>query len=203
MMRIVFSAVFLLLLTACTGALHRGSTPPDQGLWQRHQQQVDKIHQWDIRGRVAFRTEDNGGQADLFWRQQEDKVYDIKLVAPFGGGTSLIQGRQDGVMLVTSNGEQLFETDIDSLLARFDDIHFPVSGLRYWIRGIPSPDSKVRLLRWNEQGQLHRLEQDGWQVEIRNYRNVGDYRLPVKLFIKRGEEEQVDVRLVIRQWGLP
>ncbi len=88
-------------------------------------------------------------------------------------------------------------------MARIDEIQFPVSGLRYWIRGIPAPGGNARLLGWNEQGRLHRLEQDGWRVEMRNYRDVGDYRLPGKVFIKRGEEDPVDVRLVIRQWGLP
>jgi len=200
-MRILLAVSFI-LLSACAGQQVINSSPPDAQLWQHHQQQVTGIHSWNITGRVAVNTGNNGGNADLFWQQRDEQDYDIKLVAPFGSGSSLIQARADGVLLSTSDGQQVYEPDIDSLLAHVDDMHFPVSGLRYWIRGIPSPRSPAKLLSWNTEGRLNLLQQDGWRVQLRSYKQVGPYLLPNKVFISRPDDEDIDVRLVIRQWGI-
>ena len=195
-------AVLVSLLSACAGPHKIGSLPPDRALWQQHQQQVVAVDHWNITGRVALSSRNNGGHADLFWRQREPQDYDIKLVAPFGGGSSLIQARPGIVSLSTSDGQQLVESTIDRLLDRVEDIEFPVTGLRYWIRGLPSPASGSRLMGWNEQGRLALLQQDGWRVQLRSYRPVGELLLPHKIFMTRPDDEDIDVRLVIRQWGL-
>lgn len=200
-MRILLAVTFI-LLAACAGPQNIISTPPDEQLWQQHRQQAAAIQQWNISGRVAVNTGNNGGHADLFWQQRDEQDYDIRLVAPFGGGTSLIQARQGGVVFTSSDGEQLYEPDIDSLLAHVDDIQFPVSGLRYWIRGIPSPASPARLLSWTPEGRVNLLQQDGWRVQLRSYKQVGPYLLPNKVFITRPDNKDIDVRLVIRQWGI-
>ena len=169
---------------------------------EQQQQRVLKIDQWNITGRVALKTASNGGHADLFWQQRSPQEYDIKLVAPLGAGSSIIQARKHGVTLSTSDGQQYYEADIDTLLSRVEDMPFPVTGLRYWIRGVPSPASASRLLEWNEQGLLSLLEQDGWRVDLRSYKQAGRYNLPNKVFLSRADDEEIDVRLVIRQWGI-
>ena len=191
------------MLTACTTPQKIFSLPPDQSLWQQHQADVAAIQQWNIQGRVAIQTEHNGGQADLFWNQQDRQNYDIKLIAPFGGGTSYLQARNQGVMLTTSDGRQVFEQDIESLMNNLADWHFPVDGLRHWMLGVPSPDSQHQLMKWNAGGYLQLMQQDGWRVEMRDYQQEGEFYLPRKLFVSRSNfDEKVDIRLVIRQWGL-
>lgn len=200
-MRILL-AVTILLLTACAGPHTIGEDAPDPQRWQAHKQNVADLQRWTISGRVAISTPHNGGHVDLFWKQHNDDEYDIRLVAPFGGGSSLIQGRGDGVLLTTSEGRQLYEADIDTLMAQIPDMPFPVSGLRYWLLGVPAPDSRSRISSWTEQGLVYALEQDGWRVVMRSYTRVEGRRLPNKLFIKRANGDEVDVRLVIRQWSL-
>lgn len=197
-----FPYLLLLLTAGCAGPFYRGDAPPDAGVWRQHQQQVKQLQQWNISGRFSLVTASNGGQGDLFWQQYNAHDYDIKLVAPFGGGASMIHSRADYVRLDTSAGEQYYDADIDALIARVDGMQFPVSGLRYWIRGLPAPGSRARFTGWNEQGLLSQLEQDGWQVSMRGYAPAGDYQLPRKIFIKRLDDKDVDVRVVIRDWGL-
>ena len=189
------------LLTACAGPQNYLSSPIDESLWQQHQKQVAHINRWHIAGRVAVMTDEDSGQADLFWNQRADNDYDIKMVAPFGAGTMLMEGRPQGVLLTTSEGEQIFEQSADALLHRMNGWRFPVSGLRYWLLGVPAPGSDSRMLNWNEQGYLHLLEQDGWRVEMKNYQPVEQHQLPGKLFITR-LDNSIEVKLVIRQWDL-
>ena len=200
-MKIILAAVFI-LLTACSGPQKKFPESANIKDWQKHQQQVKHITQWDIQGRVALSTSQNGGHADVFWQQKNNQHYAIKLVAPLGSGTTFIQASDGAVMLTTSSGESIVETDIDALLSRIDDIQFPVTGLRYWILGVPAPTSEPDDMQWNEQGRLQLLKQDGWRVRMKSYTQVAGYQLPQKIFLDRIDDEDVDVRLVIRQWGI-
>jgi outer membrane lipoprotein LolB len=201
-MKKILIAVTVVLLNACVTPVKQTSLPIDNALWKKHQQQVKHINKWDIRGRIAINTEDNGGQADLFWTQKNDQYYDIKLVAPFGGGTSLLQGRPQGVLLTTSDGQQIMEQDAETLLTQIQGWHFPVSAVRYWLLGVPSPRSQSKLLNWDMQTHLILMEQDGWRVEMRKYKKVGQYMFPKQLFISRLGDEEIELRMIIRHWGI-
>lgn len=190
------------LLSACAVPTKTTNRPPDEGRWQDHLQQMAGVQAWDIRGRIAIQTEDSGGQADLYWTQQNPSYYDIKLVLPFGSGTSLLQGRPQGVVLINGDGQRIYEQNPDRLLAAVQGWEFPVTGLRYWLRGMPVPERRSRLINWNESGYLQLMEQDGWRIEMRGYQQVGKYQLPKKLFLRRLDNHELDVRLVFRQWGL-
>jgi len=198
----IFLAAIIVLLNACASPLKQTSSPIDNALWESHQQQVKHINQWNISGRIAITTEDNGGQADLFWTQKNDQHYDIKLVAPFGGGTSYLQGRPQGVLLSTSDGQQIMEQDAETLLEQIQGWHFPVSAVRYWLLGVPSPNSESRLLNWDMENHLILMEQDGWRVEMRKYKKAGKYILPKKLFISRLDNDEIELRMIIRKWGI-
>ncbi|MDH5765796.1 MAG: lipoprotein insertase outer membrane protein LolB [Gammaproteobacteria bacterium] len=190
------------LLSACTPAVKTVSTPPNEQQWQQHLQQVSAISQWDISGRLGVETEQNGGQIDIFWQQQRDDYYDIRMVAPFGGGTHFLSARPEAVTFTNGNGQQIIEQNADQLLARINGWSFPVSGMRYWILGMPVPGKTARLISWNEQGLLHLMEQDGWRIEIPRYKQEGDYTLPKKIFLSRPDNDHLSVRMVIRNWGL-
>lgn len=198
----IFLAILATLLTSCVMPVHTTSSAPNPKLWQQHLEQVKNINAWDIRGRVSIQTENDGGPADLFWQQTDNKNFDIKLVAPLGGGTLHLQGQPSGVILTTSSGEQARAKTADDLIEQVQGWRFPVSGLRYWLLGMPAPSSKARLVSWNEQGLLYVMHQDGWRIEMRKYKNVDNKTLPKKLFISRLDEKEVDVRLIIRKWNL-
>ena len=77
-MRILLAVSFI-LLSACAGPLVINSRPPDAQLWQQHQQQVAGIHRWNISGRVAVNTGDNGGN----WANAMQYVeLDFDVIAP-------------------------------------------------------------------------------------------------------------------------
>lgn len=197
-----FILMLAVLLSSCAAPSKRFTQPPDEHRWQAHVRQMAGVTAWDIRGRIAIQTEDNGGQADLFWQQQSSDHYDIKLVLPFGGGTTVLQGRDYGVVLISSDGQRIYEDNPDQLLASIQGWEFPVSGLVYWLRGMPVPGHGSRLIHWNQDGYLELMEQDGWRIEMKGYKQVGNYHLPRKLFLNRLDDHELDVRLVFRQWGL-
>lgn len=192
----------LLLLSAC-------STSPvktDDNIsvnWLKQQKRLGKIQHWNINGRIAVQTSDTGGQADFSWQQQNATDYNIRLQAPLGAGTTWIEGDAAGVVIRTSRGESLADSDVDRLLQQINGWPLPVSGLYYWVRGIPSPTSRHRVTKWHDNAMPEVIEQDGWRIEFRSHNKVDGLMLPRKLFISRLNEDdgqQVDVRLIIRQW---
>ena len=175
-----FILILVVLLSACAAPSKRFTQAPDEQQWQAHLQQMAGVAAWNIRGRIAIQAEDFGGQADLFWRQQTPQLYDIKLVLPFGGGTTQLLGSPNGVVLVTTDGQRIYENDPDRLLEAVQGWKFPITGLQYWLLGVPMPDRSSQLVHWNEAGYLQLMEQDGWRVEMRGYKQVGKYQLTEK-----------------------
>lgn len=176
--------------------------------WQQQQKLQSQLLGWSINGRISIQTELEGGQADYSWQQQSLSHYNIRLQAPMGAGTTLINGRENGVTVKTSAGDELFDTDVDQLMRRINGWPLPVSGLQYWVRGLPAPGSLFEISQWKESGMPAVMLQDGWRIEFRKYKSMAanasqDYHLPGKLFINRiKDDEEVDVRLIIRHWTI-
>jgi len=196
----LFISVFVLLLSACaTPAIKEENlTKLD---WSQQQHALNSIQHWRINGRIAVQTKDDGGQADFVWQLEDLSNYEIRLQAPLGAGTTWINSGPEGASIRSSSGDSLYDTDVDALILRMNGWPLPVSGLRYWVRGLPSPVSEYKVAEWNDNGLPAVVIQDGWRIEFRKHQQVSGQFLPRKLFINRvNMDEEVDVRLIIRQW---
>jgi len=200
-LRIIICLQAMLWIAGCTPPVVKDATKTAIN-WKEYQQTLGKIQHWEIAGRIAVQTADNGGQADYTWKQKNLSHYDIRLQAPLGAGTTWIEARAHGVRLRSSSGDQLVDSNVDNLMHRLNGWPLPVSGLRYWVRGLPSPGSEHKITEWNDNGLPAVIMQDGWRVELRKHKMVSGQLLPGKLFINRQGEEEVDVRLIIRQWNI-
>jgi len=190
----------LLLLSACTSPAIKKQAGVNLN-WSKQQLALNTIQQWRINGRIAVQTKDDGGQADFVWQLENLSTYEIRLQAPLGAGTTWINSEPQGASIKTSSGDALYDTDVDALILRMNGWRLPVNGLRYWVRGLPSPGSDYEITEWNDNGLPAVVIQDGWRIEFRKHQNVSGQFLPSKLFINRvNMEEEVDVRLIIRQW---
>lgn len=184
--------------------------------WQQQQQTLNKIKQWSISGRIAVQTTTDGGQADYSWQQINNTDYNIRLQAPLGAGTTWIEGRAQGVKLHNSSGEALFNSNVDELMLQMNGWPLPVSGLRSWVLGLPSQATTYKVTEWQANDLPRVMLQDGWRIEFRQYKKEVGTFLPHKLFIRSLDAkeraalgmsaneklEEVDVRLIIRQWSI-
>jgi len=151
---------------------------------------------------MAVRNGVESWHLSINWQQQGDR-YVIQLAGPMGSGQVQLRGDGRGVVLDDGENAPLSSSEPEALLYESTGLQIPVSGLRYWIRGLPDP----RLTNGApalENGRLKLLEQGGWRLRFRGYQQVNDMFLPQKLFMQRKDKE-LDVRLVIDQWqlGLP
>lgn len=197
------SPFYLLILAAALSGcaqplkINQHSNAPAQ--WAEQNQQRYQLAEWTLRGRVSIQTADDGGVADLIWHQDKQN-FTIQFNAPLAAGTVALSSVAGGVMLSSSRGEPVFAATAESLLQGIQGWRLPVSGLRYWLLGVPVPEKSYQLISWLENQQLHVMQQDGWHIEFRQYQKKGDVWLPRKIFMHRLDDTDVDVRVVIRSW---
>ncbi len=187
----------VLLLAGCAGFGPRedlGGTG-DPAAWRSHRVQVADIDAWQIAGKVGIRAPQDSGSGTLFWLQRQD-YYDIRLSGPLGRGAARLTGREGDILLEVANQGRYRAESPEALLAEQLGWRLPVSHLLWWVRGLPAPDSRSRLIL-DADSRLSRLEQDGWQVEYSRYTRHAGYWLPERL---RLSGHDIEVTLVIKEW---
>lgn len=174
------------------------ASPPEA--WASDQQKRRLIEVWEIRGRLGVQTATNGGSMDIIWKQS-DEDFSIRLIAPLGAGTYLIQGNNEIVDIRYPDGKKETVSNIDHVFASTLDVDLPVTAIRDWVRGLPAHALPVASISWNKQGLLHRLKQSGWNVEMTKYTGA-KLHLPHAIYLNRDDKPDLDIRLVLRQWLL-
>ena len=135
-MRALCVIVLAALLAACAATPPRGPRGDAEQVWHSRQAALTALTDWSFTGRIGITLGDQGWHAALDWRQHAG-VYDIRISGPLGQGVGLLHGDPNGVLLRTSDHKESRAADAESLLhARFG-WWVPVSGLQYWLRGLP------------------------------------------------------------------
>ena len=183
---------FLSVLSA--GLLLAGcAVTPTTETWQPPS--ATEIRDWQFTGRVSLTQAEQGWHAGLFWQEQADQ-FQLKISGPLGQEAFRLTGNAAGVLLEDADGQRIQAHDAESLLLQTTGWSLPVSGLRYWVRGLPVPGVHASESR-DLQGRLLELEQSGWAISYSRYHFVGGVGWPAKLRLVR---DDVTVRLVIDEW---
>lgn len=172
-------------------------SPAARGAWLARQAELASLSRWQALGRIGVINGQEGWHANFQWGQQDTR-YRIDLLGPLGQGRLLIEGDEAGVILHTQDGQQHTAPDPDTLLGHILGAQLPVSGLRYWLRGLPAPGSTPNV-QTDVEGRLLRLEQNGWIIEYPAYIAVASGQLPARITAQR---QDLSVKLVIEQWQL-
>lgn len=197
-MRLLLTVWLLLLLVGCATAPPPKPSEPPEIVWQRHRARLHTVDTWNLSGRLAISKDNEAWNVSLHWTQRPDR-YEMSVIAPLGGGSARLRGSANGVVLQTSDDGYYLAQDPDALMEQVLGLQIPVTGLRYWVLGLPQPGvtQEHRLDDW---GRLAELQQSGWQVRFLRYRETPNGSLPDKLFM---HNPQFEVRLVISDWEFP
>lgn len=196
--------VVLLLLSACEllpSQLPAGGDA--EAAWQARQNTLSALDVWSLSGRIGIQADQESWQASLRWNQRADG-YDIKLSTPLGQEVLQLYSDAAGVIMRTAEGED-FAQDGESLIFKRLGWRLPVSGLRYWVLGVPDPQAPSVASADQELdglGRLTRLRQSGWEIDFRRYVTVNTIELPDKIFLSNKQGAQLEVRLVMEQWEI-
>jgi len=186
-----------LMLASCA-TVQEQTVIKEPANWKAAQQQRRQIKNWEIRGRLGIQTEKDGGTLDIIWKQSEQD-FSIRLIAPFGVGNYLVQGYNGITEIRHPDGQIEIVNNIDDVFSSVLKVNLPVSAVKDWIRGLPAKTLPVESIRWNERGLLSKIKQSGWNVEMKKYAGKKTL-MPYAIYLSRDDNEELDIRLVLRQW---
>jgi outer membrane lipoprotein LolB len=146
-------------------------------------------------GRLAVHERDNNVTGSIHWRHEAARD-DILLSTPLGQGVAQIVNDASGATLTTNDGKTYRAADAEQLTAKITGWHIPVSGLTFWLRGLPQAGSTAHEER-DDQGRLKLVAQEDWKIEYSAYFDAPDERLPKRIVLTRPEFE---FKLVIDNW---
>jgi outer membrane lipoprotein LolB len=197
MMRAGVAALLAAALAGCASLFPRApapEVPPEvsQALWQQHRKQLAKIGDFALNGRIASGML---GRADLYWKQQANGRFSMRVSGPLGVGAAELSGNARQVRVRTAQGEE-FTTDPEAWLQQQFGWSLPVRGLRWWALGLPAPGIRYQL-ELDAEGRAARIVQNGWDLSYTEYQEVDGIVLPKRVEAVNGENE---VRLLADRW---
>lgn len=190
-------ALLVLMLVGCAPSPKKPVPPMgEKPSWQQHQKEIQAIDQWKAKGRLAVTQGKKGGNASFIWQQAGDRFH-IKLHGPFGAGSVMISGNPHQVHAQEANGKHHQARTPEELMEKLVGWYVPVSGLEYWIRGIPVPDMKASHFVYNDQGYLKQFNQNGWTIRYDEY-VFEPLCLPKRILL---HNQKLKVKLIITSWS--
>jgi len=185
---------------AAAGCSQLGSPSTDeqaQRLWASRQQAMIAMDSWDIHARAALRLKGQAYNIGFSWERDVERFM-LLLEAPFGQGVFRIDRTAGGpYRLRLPDGQVFTNTTPEALLEDVIGWSLPLSGLEYWIRGIPQPDSGFSR-RIDRGGRARSISQDSWAIVYLDYFSAQpEPQLPRRIRLSRDE---LTLKLVIERW---
>ena len=189
----------LLALSLLAGCAPKSALSPEaaEALRQAREASLRAITEWDLRARAVLRLRGEAYQVGLSWRRAPGNSV-LLLEAPFGQGViRLARGADDVFNLRLPDGRELFGNSAEALLDQLLGWSLPISGLEYWIRGLPHPDGDYAR-RYGSDGTALQIRQDRWQIDYLDYFEQKP-PLPRRIDLDR---DGIGLKLVIERWQL-
>ena len=196
----------LLAFTAVAGCTRIQLDPLPEGMtdqppenWAERTRQVTDFDRWILSGKMAVRQPSDSGTAVINRWQQYGNEYELSLSSSFlGMGTTRIEGSPGFIELTLSNGDVYQSGNPEQLISQATGWQLPVQSLVWWMRGLPAPEGRHRLL-FDQKNRLAILEQDGWEIRYDRWRTFVDDlpELPARITAIKDDKR---VRVVIASW---
>lgn len=194
---------FIFLLTALVFTQLTGCSSINHNAKLQYQPSTESpalssLDHWKLNAKLGIRSAEKAQSISLIW-QQLGTNYSIKLQGPMGFGSATIDGNQQQAII--QQGSKNMTGAPDHLSAELLGVPLSIEAMNWWVKGLASPNhSKAANIVIQENGQLSRFEQNGWQLQFSGYSKNGPYLLPKKISGRRGE---LSFKLVINQWDFP
>ena len=186
-----------LALAGCAGNRISLSESERELAWDKREGRLSAIDSWNLRARSVITLDKAVYSIGLGWKRRQDN-FTMLLEAPFGQGVFKIESDpllRPRYSLLYPDGQILRNHDPEALLEQAVGWSLPVSGLHYWMVGLPRPESNYQR-QLDGAGRLLALQQDGWDISYQDF-FADEPQLPRKLLL---EQEQVRLKIVVEHW---
>jgi outer membrane lipoprotein LolB len=210
-----FSRLLIIVLVTFIGACAQTPelqvTPESEQNWDLRQQQLNGIDEWEIHARTAIllkvtnskgNLEDKVYPVGINWSRQQERL-SMVIEAPFGQGiirieSNLSTDQNKQFKLSLADGKYRLGATPEALLVNELGWSIPVSGLKFWIKGLPQPNVESSYEIYGS-GRLKSLIQNDWLINYLAYFSEEEQaqQLPKRLYLKHNN---VGIKIVIERW---
>ena len=194
----VFAFLFAILLFLNGCATYQG--PTENVNTNALQQNLTTFDSWQLRGRLAFKSEDEKFSANLNWDQQKS-VYRVKLTTFIGTSLLEMQGGP-GFAQIHADDQEFEDTDAERLIRRITGWNIPIDKLPLWIKGQVNKGDKAE---FDEQGLVKSLTTkclfcDRWQINFERYKQLDQIWLPHQVTLINQDVPENQIKIRINKW---
>lgn len=188
-----------LVLSGCTSTQkNTQASLPMQSSIERAEQ-LKKITQWQVNGKIAFIERDERNSATLNWQVNEkDNSQRLNLTSYLGINVLQLTSNQ-GKHNLKFDGKDYQGDNLTALIYSLTGLTLPTQALSYWIKGLAfQPSDEIKYDDSNLPLQLTSFyNNQQWQITYGNYKQVKHYVLPSKLTVRR---DNLIIKIAINQW---
>ena len=166
--------------------------------WQEQRALLEKTSDWQLRGRVNVRYQNESYTPRIQWQQLGDN-YRIRLWGTFNAGNTLIIG-EPKLVTMEREGDSITANTPEELVLDNLGYELPISYLEFWVRSLPAPGSDAEL-DFSDQNHLATIKQDGWEIAYLDMRQFDGVTLPRSVEITRALND-IRLRFVGLSWTL-
>ena len=202
MLRALILAASLAVLPGCALLRSQSGDFPDgvaspkvQAQWNMRINELHHLDQFVLQGRIASGA--LGFKADLRWKQMRGGRFELRLSGPFGAGAAELSGDARRVQVRTGDDAPAVTANPEAWLEEALGVRLPVSGLRWWVMGLPAP-GQAKQVQLDSAGRALRIVQNGWELDYPEYRRSGDIDLPRRIEARNGDTR---VLVLADTWG--
>lgn len=206
--------ISLVILTACSSRPDQSTLSPHvaNALVQQHQQNIARISQWNVRGRIAFYNlhDNDRNAASLSWAKIQERSL-LRLSHPLRGTLAQLEQTPQIASLIDNKGQQHFAPSIDELLAWPLGLNLPFNLVEAAMTGKLPPQfgsefsfyadgTVAQYIITTNNGPRSSKQQ--WHISLSRYKSVptatGMLKLPHELEITHVNYK---IRLQINDWS--
>lgn len=190
--------ILFFFLTGCATVIH---APDDLHMTTNPEvrnQNLANLQDFEAVGKVGFSDGKQGGNANIVW-EQHPQSYQIRLYGPLGSNTVQIKGESNRVSLTRTDGKIITASTPEALVRQELGWVIPVSGLRYWLRGLPAPGAAPKEMLLDNSNRLWQIDQQGWNIEYQAYKSIDGRDVPYKLLLTNGS---IRLKFIFDRWSL-
>ena len=160
---------------------------------------ADQLNQWDLTAKFAVSTKDKTESGSIRWMLNSVEER-LDILSPTGSVVAKVTVT-DSVARLQTDAQESVAKDADILFREVMGTSFPVSALRFWIRGLEAPNLPLESIEKDGDGRITVLTQDGWRLTYNGNIAIesGSHRfeVPRRLTATRGE---IEIRWASTEW---
>ena len=205
--RMLITTCCVLMLGGCASQNKAPAAPVSElskpvsaeAAWQQRQENFARMSSWRLQGKVGMQFRDQSASFNLSWLQTGKDQYEMNIKHPLTGSImAYLKGNRSDVTL-QANGKTYRDASAERLLQAQLGVSLPLEGMKYWVRGVPSPDSPVEQVKLDTLGRPEVLQQSGWVIEYSGWQGNDWKALPDKISLSRAPDN-TKVKVIAKDW---